>query len=148
MQYCRLLILILFLTSCDVNDETDITKYILSNESSHEITLIEYYTASGSGNKFQESYYLDVNAQIDFISEPENWTGPLASSPFLTADSIVAIFDDTLSIMYDRGRLDGNPIRIDNYKLLEGEEDPYVYLFEFTNEDYERALERGRIVKP
>jgi len=146
MKFLKLALLLLI--GCDLNDESDSTKYILLNESGHEITLIEFYTASGTGNKYQESHYLDINAQIEFTSEPENWTGPLASSPFRVADSIVTIFADTLSIMYDRGRLDGNPMRIDNFKLLEGEEDPYVYLFEFTNEDYERALERGRILNP
>ena len=143
-----LLTLVLYtLYGCDIKDDTDVTKYILSNESDHQIKFTEYNTASGSGNKFQETYNLDLGERIEFISEPENWQGPLESSPFLTADSIVIFFNDTLAITHDKGRLDGNPMRIDNYELVEGETEPYIYIFEFTNEDYERALERGRIVK-
>ncbi len=137
----------IFTLGCDTNNASDVTKYIFINESDHHIVLTGYSTASGSGNKFIENYDLEIGDQIEFIVEPSDWTGPLANSPFRTADSIVTVFNDSLSIMYDRGRVEGNPMLIDNFTLLEEEENPYIYLFEFTNEDYERALERGRLLK-
>lgn len=45
------------------------------------------------------------------------------------------------------GRVEVNLMRIDNYTLPEGEVKPYILLFEFTNEEYERALQRVRSAK-
>lgn len=146
MKFLKLALLLL--VSCDLNDEAEQTNFIYRNESTHEILFAAYFNSEKTGSSRIESFFLLEGEQEEFLQKPEDWTGPLGTPPFWGSDSIVTIFDDTLSITYDRGRVDGNAMRIDNYKLLEGEEDPYVYLFEFTNEDYERALERGRVVKP
>jgi hypothetical protein len=129
---------------CDINDDTDYTEFVYRNESSHYIEVEAFNNANS--NVRIRTFDLNTGEEEIFLQQPENWTGPLEIPPFFGTDSVITIFDDTLAITFEPGRLDGNPMRIDNYKLLEGEEDPYVYLFEFTNEDYERALERGRVI--
>jgi hypothetical protein len=116
-----------------------------SNISSHKIDVRIYAYEGELFDDFILSVEEEVVRRRDARSGSGN--GPLGISIYQAADSIITIFNDTLLIHYDIGRLDGNPMRIDNYQLVEGETEPYVYLFEFTNEDYERALERGRIVK-
>jgi hypothetical protein len=148
MKYCSFLIIIFLIISCDVHDDTDQTNFIYQNDSSHEILFTAYFNSENTGSQRIESFFLLQGEKEEFLQTPENWTGPLGTPPFWGSDSIVTIFDDTLSITYDRGRLDGNPMRIANYELVEGETEPYIYLFEFTNEDYERALERGRVIIP
>jgi hypothetical protein len=120
------------------------TKHVYRNSSDHIVELRSY----SNGNEYKSFTLKQVEDKVfdNFASEGKN-NPPFDEPRYIGVDSVVTIFDDTLSIMYDRGRLDGNPMRIENYELVEGETEPYIYLFEFTNEDYERALERGRIIK-
>ena len=131
--------------SCDTSLEfSGLTHFIYRNSSDHKVRLEAYYNGV-----LNERYTLNRGHEEVFqdgLREGEN-NPPYDRPRYLIDDSVVTIFDDTLLITYNIGRLDGNPMRIANYELVEGETEPYIYLFEFTNEDYERALERGRIVK-
>jgi hypothetical protein len=120
------------------------TEHIYRNSSDHRIALIAYINDEGETDFILEQR--EVKVYDHGPSEGEN-NPPVDLPRYAWDDSVVTIFDDTLAIMYDRGRLDGNPMRIENYELVEGQKEPYIYLFEFTNEDYERALDRGRIIK-
>ncbi len=145
MKNFKLFFLCLVFLSCDANVEfSGWTKHIYRNNTDHKVELSYYID-----NVKYESFQLAQEAEKVFDNFPsEGKNNPPFDEPrYIGVDSVVTIFDDTLSIMYDRGRLDGNPMRIENYELVEGEKEPYIYLFEFTNEDYERALERGRIIK-
>jgi len=145
MRVCWFII-ILFLVGCDgrYSNIYDTTRYTYINNSNHQLDFIAFFN-SENGSKI-ERFELAQEEQISFERYLDHWTGPLERAYFVSADSIITIFDDTLAISYNEGRLDGNPMRLDNYELLEGETDPYIYLFEFTDDDYERALERGRII--
>ncbi len=145
MKNLKFLFIYLVFTACDANLEfSGWTKHIYRNNSDHKVEL---------------SYFIDSAKYESFILAPEEeeifdnfgsegkGNPPFDEPRYIGVDSVVTIFNDTLSISYDQGRLDGNPMRIENYELTEAETEPYIYLFEFSNEDYERALERGRIVK-
>ncbi len=145
MKNFILLFICLVFTACDANLQfSGWTKHIYRNNSDHKVEL-SYFIDSAKYESFilapEEEEIFD-----NFGSEGEN-NPPFDEPRYIGVDSVLTIFDDTLSISYDLGRLDGNPMRIDNYELVEAETEPYIYLFEFTNEDYERALERGRIVR-
>jgi len=137
------LIIILLLIGCDRRYAiTDTTRYTYVNDSEHKLSFIAYF------DDIDERFELDPEDKISFERSIENWSGPLGRSYFFSADSVLTIFDDTLAIDYNNGRTYGNPMIIENYELLDGETNPHIYLFEFTNEDYERALDRGRIIEP
>lgn len=145
MKSVLILILITTIISCDANVEfSGATNYIYRNSSDHHVKLESYVD---NKNIFEFS----LNTDKEYIRElgpveGEN-NGPIYSTRFSGNDSILVYFNDTLVIQYDKGRVPGNPMRTDNYELIEANEEPYIFLFEFTNEDYERALKRGTIVK-
>ena len=137
--------ILIIVTSCDSNMEfCCATNYIYRNNSDHQVKLESFVD---NRNVFEFS----LNMGEEYINELEavegDGNGPIYSTRFSGNDSILVYFNDTLVIQYDIGRLDGNPMRLDNYELIEANKEPYLFLFEFTNQDYERALERGRIVK-
>ncbi|WKK84072.2 hypothetical protein QYS48_17850 [Marivirga arenosa] len=146
MKNLSILLLCILFIGCDSDLEySGLTNFIYRNSSSHKVTLEAYYEG-----ELNESFTLEKGREKMFkdgLREGEN-NPAYDRTRYHIDDSVVTIFDDTLSISYDKGRVDGNPMRIENYKLVETETEPYVYLFEFTNEDYQRALERGRVVKP
>lgn len=145
MKKLSILFLSILLIACDANVEySGATNHSYRNNSDHKVALKAYINGEGDID-----FLLKSNEEIVYEHYPsEGEDNPPFSLPRYTwDDSVVTIFDDTLAIMYDQGRLDGNPMRIENYTLLEGEVEPYIYLFEFTNADYERALERGRVIK-
>jgi hypothetical protein len=121
------------------------TKHVFKNKTEYSVAVIGY-------NDVEPAY------SFELLSEDEHEVvmpavdgannGPFRSPIFQPHDSVLVYYADTLVIHFDIGRLDGNPMRISNYQLIEAETEPYIYLFEFTNEDYERALERGRAVSP
>ena len=135
----------LILVGCDANLEySGWTKHIYRNSSDHKVELLYYIDSV----KYESFILAQGEEEVfdNFGSEGKN-NPPFDEPRYIGVDSIVTIFDDTLSVSYDRGRLAGNPMIIDNYELVEAEAEPYIYLFKFTDEDYERALERGRVLK-
>ena len=140
-----LILLVFFLFSCGNGEPiSGFTQHVYKNHTDHFIKTCGY-----SGGVVTDSFSIEANKEYLEEIPPrkgEN-NGPYNNPLYEFKDSVLIYFNDTLLIHYDIGRLDGNPMRIENFELVEGETEPYIYLFEFTNEDYERALERGRIVK-
>lgn len=146
MKKLLYLIFALTISSCGTGEpQSGWTKHIYKNISDHKVELNSYF--DGVINE-SLSYGIKESKTFDYCCPRGEGNLPADEPRYSAVDSVVTIFDDTLSVMYDRGRLDGNPMRIENYELTEAETEPYIYLFEFTNEDYERALERGRAVSP
>jgi hypothetical protein len=83
--------------------------------------------------------------QIPAVDGENN--GPFGTALFRPHDSVLVYYADTLVMYFDIGKLAGNPMRIENYDLVEAEREPFVYEFVFDEEDYNLALERGRIEK-
>ena len=140
--FCLLLVLSI---GCGPEPISGTTDFVFSNISSHKIDVRIYAYEGELFDDFILSVEEEVVRRRDARSGSGN--GPLGISIYQAADSVITIFNDTLLIHYDIGRLDGNPMRIENFELVEGETEPYIYLFEFTNKDYQSALERGRIIK-
>lgn len=146
MRKSGILLLFTLITACDANLEfSGATNFIYKNNSDHQILLEAFVKGD---NIFEFS--LKVGEEyIDETGPNEGANnGPLYVTRFAANDSVLVYFNDTLVIQYDIGRIDRNPMKISNYELIEEDEEPYVFLFEFTNQDYERALVRGRIINP
>ncbi len=145
MKNLKLYFFCLILVGCDANLKySGWTKHIYRNNTDHIVEL-SYYIDSVKYESFNLAQGED-KVFDNFGSEGKN-NPPFDEPRYIGVDSLVTIFNDTLSISYDQGRLDGNPMRIENYELTEAETEPYIYLFKFTNEDYERVLERGRVIQ-
>ncbi|MGM0580261.1 MAG: hypothetical protein ACQETL_06255 [Bacteroidota bacterium] len=145
MKKLSILLTFMLLLACDANVEfSGATNHVYRNRSDHQVRLEAFvrgdiiFEMPLSKN---DEYIFNIPAR-----EGEN-NGPMASTRFGANDSLLVYFNDTLVIQYDKGRVEGNPMKISQYELIESEKEPYVFLFEFTNEDYERALERGRVIK-
>ncbi len=94
----------MLLIACDANLElSGWTKHIYRNNSNHKIEPIAYvneYEYPDLLLKSDEEIVFDL-----FASEGED-NPPQTLPRYARQDSVVTIFDDTLAIMYDRGRLD------------------------------------------
>ena len=145
MNTLFILCLCAMMGSCDVGLEfSGWTQHIYRNNSNYKIELISYT----DGNPYPSfSLLKDEENIFDYYGTEGTGNPPVNIPRYATIDSVVTIFNDTLAVSYDKSKLAGNPMRIDNYELVEGEKEPYIYLFEFTEEDYQRALERGRIIR-
>ncbi|MFQ3215494.1 MAG: hypothetical protein ACJAT1_001160 [Marivirga sp.] len=136
--------LILF-TSCGGEPLSGRTQALYRNSSNHEVELIGYVgmNRTDSLNKLypEEEYIWELGARKGKNNAPSDII------PFQFADYLIMIFNDTVQLKYVYNEIEGNPMRIENYALVEGQKEPYIYLFEFTNADYDRALERGRVIE-
>ncbi len=143
----RVLILLLANTlfSCGTGEPmSGQTDHIFKNLSHHKIDFRNFNNGNELSHfslQISEEYIINIPARVG-----QN-NGPFNNSVFQGNDSVLLYFNDTLVIQYDIGRVEGNPMRIENYVLIESDWEPFIFLFEFTNEDYERALERGRIIE-
>ena len=138
---------LLSLQSCDLNNYSETTNYVYKNNSIHSIESIAYFNSEKTDQKVIKSFVLLEGQDTSFSITPEDWAGPLVLSPLAGADSLHIIYNDTLLQYFDISTMEFNPMRIENYELVEGEKEPYIYLFEFTEEDFQSAVERGRIIE-
>lgn len=142
----HLYLIIFFLVGCGTGEPiSGTTKHIYQNKTNYDIDIIGY-----NDDKEAVKFNLQPEKQYvwDIPARDGADNGPFSTALFRPHDSVLVYYADTLVIQFDIGRLEGNPMRIENYELIEDKNEPYIYLFEFTNEDYERALERGRIIDP
>ncbi|MGM0580260.1 MAG: hypothetical protein ACQETL_06250 [Bacteroidota bacterium] len=145
MKKLSILLMFMLLLACDVNVEfSGATNYIYRNDSDHQIQLEAFVNGD---NIFEFSLMEGEEYVYERGPDEGEDNGPIYDTRFGANDSLLVYFNDTLVIQYDKGRVEGNPMKISQYELIESEKEPYVFLFEFTNEDYERALERGRVIK-
>ncbi|WKK85521.2 hypothetical protein QYS48_27235 [Marivirga arenosa] len=140
------LLSVCFLNACGTGEPiSGVTKHIFQNKTNYEVLVIGYNDGSEAASfnlQSEEEYIWDIPAR----DGADN--GPFSTSLFRPHDSVLVFYADTLVIHFDIGRLEGNPMRIENYDLVEGEREPFIYEFIFDEEDYNLALERGRIMKP
>ena len=138
-------ILFLLFYACGIGEPVSgATNFIWRNSSNYKIHLKSYVL-----DELVYEFVLDLDEEEirRLPSESGSNNGPRYATRFEGNDSVQLIFNDSILINFDRGHIEGNPMWIENYELIEDSVEPYVFLFEFTNEDYKRAVVRGRVIK-
>ncbi|WKK84073.2 hypothetical protein QYS48_17855 [Marivirga arenosa] len=138
--------IIFFFTGCGTGEPVSgRTNHIYKNATPYIVEVVGY-NDDDVAERFRLKNGEEFIREIPAVDGDGN--GPFSSALFRPHDSVLVFYADTLVIHFDIGRLEGNPMRIENYDLVEGEREPFIYEFIFDEEDYNLALERGRIVKP
>ena len=136
------ILIIALLFSCGTGEPMDIVhEYVVKNTSTHNVKLIVYERLPKEDNSFIDSnivYIISQNKEIKM-----SYIDVLVDCPFdLFNDSAFVIFDDTKQLIYRQN--DGqvrNILHVNNFKLEKVDDYFYQYVYEFTDEDYEYAIE-------
>ena len=138
-------LIVLFLIGCGTGEPiSGTTKHIFQNKTIYNVEVIGY-----NDDREAVKFKLQPEEEYAWDIPPRDGAdnGPFSTALFRPHDSVLVFYADTLVIHFDIGRLEGNPMRIENYNLVDAKREPFIYEFVFDEEDYELALERGRIIK-
>ncbi len=143
-KLCTLYGIMFFILSCDIDYDTE-TKYTLVNNSNHRINM-SIRNPSGTRDKMtlilnnEESKSFSFSDQTSknspFIIRPEN----------LFVDTTIICYDDTICVIHQINykciKEDRCLLNIESYTGGYVGELYYKYRYEFTEEDYQKALEK------
>ncbi len=136
-------LVLVFIFSCEPEPEEPSTEYTLINSTACPIEVTGYLNG-----EILDTYLIDENADFYKSFDSSIETGAIYPPPFRPyADSCVVIYCDRYSITHLRTYEDlyfSSPINNlfieDDYKM-ETYGERVSYVFEFTDEDYQKAVE-------